>query len=112
MGVIAHLDERSGSPASAAFPSAVSGILSRAVNGLSAAANSVLTPSRRSGPGSGSDPSSGGSGSSILARYVQIISRADDERTEEECHPQPNMNLCEKPSASSRIDIIVPTVIA
>ena len=112
MGVIAHLDERSGSPASATSSSAVSGILSRAVDELSAAANSALTPNRRSGLGSGSDPSSGASGSSILARYVQLISRADDEKTEEECHPQPNINLCEKPAAASRIDIIVPVVIA
>ena len=86
MGVIPLLDERSGPFATA---STSSGLIPRTLREISA-----------SGPGSG-----------ILPRYLQLLVRAD-EKTEEECHPQPNVNLCEKPTASSRIDVIVPVCIA
>lgn len=47
--------------------------------------------------------------SNLMARYLVL---REDEKTEEECHPQPNIDLCEKQSAASRIDIIVPVCIA
>ena len=117
MGVIPLLDERSG-PSTAAsttsltsLTSVTSGLIPRALREIStAAAKSVyLAPGRRSDSdlGNGAGPGSG-----ILPRYLGIFVRADDEKTEDECHPQPNVNLCEKPTAASRIDVIVPVCIA
>lgn len=52
-------------------------------------------------------------GSARLSRAVaRLVYARKDEETEEECHPEPNVNLCEKPAAASNIDIVVPVCIA
>lgn len=61
--------------------------------------------------------SSSGAAKSASARFSHLMARYlalradDDEKTDAECHPQPNVDLCEKQSAASHIDIIVPVCI-
>ncbi len=51
----------------------------------------------------------------VAKRSAQyLVTRKDangDEMTEEECHPAPNIDLCEKQAAASHLDVIVPAVI-
>ncbi|RYP91157.1 hypothetical protein DL770_002719 [Monosporascus sp. CRB-9-2] len=44
--------------------------------------------------------------SSLAAR--SIGAREEKEKTYEECHPAPNIDLCEKQAAASNLDVIVP----
>lgn len=77
---------------------ASSGVLSRAMHEISGAAAKSAAPSRRV--------------PHLMARYLgSLLASREKEMTEEECHPQPNIDLCEKQSASSHIDIIVPVCI-
>ncbi|KAK7754415.1 hypothetical protein SLS62_003709 [Diatrype stigma] len=75
-----------------------SGILSRAVHEISGAAAKSAAPSRWV--------------PHLMARYLGgLLAPRETEKTEEECHPQPNIDLCEKQSASSHLDVIVPVSI-
>ncbi|RYP07917.1 hypothetical protein DL765_008987 [Monosporascus sp. GIB2] len=83
MAVIAGLSGRDGHPP-ASFD-----MLARALHGLSSAAAQSARFS-----------------SSMAAR--SLGAREEKEKSYEECHPAPNIDLCEKQAAASNLDVIVP----
>ncbi|RYP07923.1 hypothetical protein DL764_002194 [Monosporascus ibericus] len=83
MAVIAVLSGRDGQPP-ASFD-----MLARTLHGLSSAA---VQSARFS--------------SSMAAR--SLGAREEKEKTYEECHPAPNIDLCQKSVAASKLDVIIP----
>ncbi|RYP65769.1 hypothetical protein DL771_008134 [Monosporascus sp. 5C6A] len=83
MAVIAGLFGRDGQP-----PVSLD-MLARTLHGLSSAAAQSARFS-----------------SSMAAR--SLGAREEKEKTYEECHPAPNIDLCEKQAAASNLDVIVP----